>query len=92
MAVERKNCSGNWIWKIKYFIEKQFQTILESSTEVNKGDDYAFLVPWLGGGLLMEKGEKWKSHRRILTPAFHFAKLEGYLDVFNSESKVQHFV
>lgn len=67
-----------------------FQKILESSTEVNKGDDYQFLAPWLGGGLLMEGlGERWKSHRKMLTPAFHFAKLEGYLDVFNSETKVE---
>ncbi|CAI2354831.1 unnamed protein product [Caenorhabditis sp. 36 PRJEB53466] len=64
-------------------------TILESSTEGNKGDDYKFLHPWLGGGLLMEAlGDRWKRHRKMLTPAFHFAKLEGYLEVFNSETKI----
>ncbi|CAO4380531.1 unnamed protein product [Caenorhabditis nigoni] len=74
-----------YVWPLN---GKTAATILESSTEMNKGDDYSFLVPWLGGGLLMAQGEKWKNHRKMLTPAFHFAKLEGYLDVFNQESKI----
>uniref|UniRef100_A0A8R1DT90 Cytochrome P450 n=1 Tax=Caenorhabditis japonica TaxID=281687 RepID=A0A8R1DT90_CAEJA len=63
--------------------------LVESTTELNKGDDYQFLEPWLGGGLLLVGyGEKWRSHRKMLTPTFHFAKLEGYLEVFNCESRI----
>jgi cytochrome P450 len=29
-------------------------------------------------------GPKWKKHRRILTPAFHFQILEQFIDVFES--------
>lgn len=63
--------------------------IIDSKTELNKGDDYKFLDPWLEGGLLFEGAtERWKVHRKMLTPAFHFAKLDGYLEVFNNESKI----
>ncbi|CAI2356023.1 unnamed protein product [Caenorhabditis sp. 36 PRJEB53466] len=68
---------------------KSLTKILESTTELNKGDDYRFLDPWLGGGVLLEGyGDRWRTHRKMLTPTFHFAKLEGYLEVFNSESRI----
>ncbi|KAF1748725.1 hypothetical protein GCK72_025192 [Caenorhabditis remanei] len=68
---------------------KAISKVVESTTELNKGDDYEFFLPWLGGGVLVEGfGERWRTHRKLLTPTFHFAKLEGYLEVFNSESKI----
>ncbi|KAF1750441.1 hypothetical protein GCK72_016991 [Caenorhabditis remanei] len=62
--------------------------ILESTTEIHKGESYDFFGPWIGGGLLVSVGERWKNHRKLITPSFHFAKLEGYFDVFNQESKI----
>uniref|UniRef100_A0A1I7TS66 Cytochrome P450 n=1 Tax=Caenorhabditis tropicalis TaxID=1561998 RepID=A0A1I7TS66_9PELO len=65
------------------------QSILQSTTELDKGDDYGFARAWLGRSVLLEGyGERWKSHRRLVTPTFHFAKLEGYLEVFNRETKI----
>jgi hypothetical protein len=32
-------------------------------------------------------GDKWRSHRKILTAAFHFKVLEEYVQVFNSNSQ-----
>lgn len=29
-------------------------------------------------------GQKWKRKRKIITPAFHFAVLEKFVDVFNT--------
>uniref|UniRef100_A0A183BJZ6 Glyco_hydro_57 domain-containing protein n=1 Tax=Globodera pallida TaxID=36090 RepID=A0A183BJZ6_GLOPA len=48
--------------------------ILENSVELTKGNDYAFFRQWLG-------------ERRILTPTFHFAKLEQYTHIFNAEAR-----
>ncbi|CAB3398790.1 unnamed protein product [Caenorhabditis bovis] len=68
---------------------KAVAAIIDSTTEINKGKDYDFFKPWLGGGLLLEgAGERWRSHRKMLTPAFHFAKLAAYFEVFNAESRV----
>ncbi|KAF1750121.1 hypothetical protein GCK72_016667 [Caenorhabditis remanei] len=75
-----------YVWPLN---GKAAAAIIDSTTETNKGDDYRFFSPWLGGGLLLEGfGERWKSHRRMLTPAFHFAKLDGYFEVFNNEAKI----
>ncbi|KAI3415542.1 hypothetical protein GPALN_005148 [Globodera pallida] len=61
--------------------------ILENSVELTKGNDYAFFRQWLGEGLLLSAGAKWKRQRRILTPTFHFAKLEQYTHIFNAEAR-----
>lgn len=33
-----------------------------------------------------KKGQRWRSRRRLLTPAFHFQILENFFDVFNDQS------
>jgi cytochrome P450 family 4 len=63
---------------------KFLETILSSTKLIKKSDDYNFFHPWLGTGLLTSDGHKWKKHRRVLTPAFHFQILEQFLEVFES--------
>ena len=45
---------------------------------------YAYIMPWLGDGLLISEKEKWFRNRRLLTPAFHYKILQGYVPVVNS--------
>nr|XP_054362653.1 cytochrome P450 4F11-like isoform X2 [Mirounga angustirostris] len=51
---------------------------------------YSFLKPWLGDGLLLSAGDKWSSHRHMLTPAFHFNILKLYMKIFNDSVNVMH--
>lgn len=62
-----------------------------------KSMEYKFLNNWLGQGLLTSAGDRWKSHRRILTPSFHYKILEEFIPVFDNASKtlvekLQHVV
>ncbi|KAJ3655751.1 hypothetical protein Zmor_014866 [Zophobas morio] len=63
---------------------KFLECILSSIKLLTKSDDYYFLKPWLGTGLLTSDGVKWKKHRKILTPAFHFQILEDFIGVFET--------
>ncbi|EFX88054.1 hypothetical protein DAPPUDRAFT_311593 [Daphnia pulex] len=66
------------------FIEK----ILTSHTNIDKGKSYSILRPWLGDGLLLASGDKWRRSRRLLTPAFHFQILDNFFDVFNKNAEI----
>ena len=36
------------------------------------------LAKYIGHGLLTSNGEHWRTHRRMIQPAFHQKKLKGY--------------
>lgn len=63
------------------------ETILSSSKQLDKGLFYNMLKPWLGSGLLISKGNKWHTRRKLLTPSFHFAILTSFVDVFNEHAQ-----
>lgn len=81
-----------WIGtKLAFFTTdpKIVEVILRSSTKyLAKSDLYGFLTPWLGDGLLLSKGKKWHSRRKIITPAFHFKILEEFIDIFDKQSSI----
>ncbi|XP_057167570.1 cytochrome P450 4F2 isoform X4 [Ursus arctos] len=43
-----------------------------------------------GAGLLLSAGDKWSSHRHMLTPAFHFNILKPYVKIFNGSVNIMH--
>ncbi|XP_060554659.1 cytochrome P450 4A7-like [Ruditapes philippinarum] len=51
-------------------------------------DGYRFFEPWLGEGLLISGGKKWERNRKLLTPAFHFNILNGYVNVMNNVADI----
>ncbi|KAI6195980.1 hypothetical protein M3Y94_01054500 [Aphelenchoides besseyi] len=59
------------------------KAITSSSVEINKGVDYAFFEQWLGDGLLLGNGQKWQNMRKMVTPAFHFGRVEEYAEPMN---------
>nr|XP_018901323.1 PREDICTED: cytochrome P450 4C1-like [Bemisia tabaci]XP_018901324.1 PREDICTED: cytochrome P450 4C1-like [Bemisia tabaci]AFP49818.1 cytochrome P450 [Bemisia tabaci] len=58
------------------------EIILASSKHIDKSLVYTFLHPWLGTGLLTGTGAKWHSHRKMITPTFHFKILDIFQEVF----------
>nr|XP_036231701.1 uncharacterized protein LOC106622644 [Bactrocera oleae] len=60
--------------------------ILTSKSLIDKSDIYDMLHPWLGTGLLTSTGRKWHTHRKIITPSFHFKILQNFHDVMNKNS------
>lgn len=64
------------------------EPIMSSSKQLKKAFIYKFLEPWLGKGLLTADGSRWHTHRKIITPTFHFSILENFSDVFGEKSAI----
>jgi len=50
--------------------------------ESPKSQFYNVLNDWLGPGLLLSSGARWRSRRKLLTPAFHYDILRGFHHIF----------
>lgn len=62
------------------------EIILNSNVHLKKSTDYRFFKPWLGDGLLISYGDKWRSHRKLIAPAFHQLVLKSFVGAFNRNS------
>ena len=63
------------------------EAVLSSQEILSKSFAYNFLREWLGTGLLTSSGNKWKSRRRAITPTFHFAILNEFVSIFETQAK-----
>lgn len=65
---------------------RDVEIILNSNVHLTKSSEYRFFKPWLGDGLLISNGEKWRSHRKLIAPAFHQLVLKSFVGAFNQNS------
>lgn len=78
-----------WLgWKpvVMLYSPENIESILVSTSVINKADEYRFFEPWIGEGLVTSKQAKWRFRRKILTPAFHFRILQDFLPIINAEA------
>ncbi|XP_008474809.1 cytochrome P450 4g15-like [Diaphorina citri] len=66
---------------------RDVEIILSSHVHIDKSPEYRFFKPWLGNGLLISTGEKWRAHRKLIAPTFHLNVLKSFLDLFNQNSR-----
>ncbi|XP_063379604.1 cytochrome P450 4g15 [Cydia fagiglandana] len=66
---------------------RDVELILSSHVLIDKADEYRFFKPWLGNGLLISTGQKWRSHRKLIAPTFHLNVLKSFIDLFNANSR-----
>uniref|UniRef100_A0A914Z395 Cytochrome P450 n=1 Tax=Panagrolaimus superbus TaxID=310955 RepID=A0A914Z395_9BILA len=67
---------------------EEAKAVLESNTVITKGKEYEILKRWLGTGLLISTGDKWRQRRKMLTSAFHFNVLNSFLRIYNGEAEI----
>ncbi|XP_063238472.1 cytochrome P450 4C1-like [Bacillus rossius redtenbacheri] len=67
---------------------EHIEKILSGTKHTEKSFLYTFLYPWLGTGLLTSSGNKWHTHRKIITPTFHFKILDNFMEVFSEKSEI----
>ncbi|XP_023950683.2 cytochrome P450 4g15 [Bicyclus anynana] len=66
---------------------RDVELILSSNVHIDKAEEYRFFKPWLGEGLLISTGQKWRSHRKLIAPTFHLNVLKSFIDLFNANSR-----
>lgn len=66
---------------------RDVELILSSHVHIDKAEEYRFFKPWLGNGLLISTGHKWRSHRKLIAPTFHLNVLKSFIDLFNANSR-----
>ncbi|XP_036150399.1 cytochrome P450 4C1-like [Monomorium pharaonis] len=63
------------------------EIILGSTKHIEKGKLYDLLQPWFKTGLLVSKGSKWQSRRKILNPTFNFNILQQFAEILIEEGE-----
>ncbi|XP_007944893.2 cytochrome P450 4A6-like [Orycteropus afer afer] len=80
-----------WLWGdsiVFHVYDPDYMRVILGRTDPKKSDEYRFLAPWIGYGLLLLNGEKWFQHRRTLTPAFHYDILKPYVGLIADSVQV----
>ncbi|XP_011156580.1 cytochrome P450 4g15 [Solenopsis invicta] len=65
---------------------EDIELILSSSMYLDKATEYRMFKPWLGDGLLITSGNKWRKHRKAIAPSFHMNILKTFVPLFYENS------
>ncbi|XP_065201589.1 cytochrome P450 4C1-like [Planococcus citri] len=80
-----------WLAFIRFVIvdkPEDLQVVLNSTSTLEKSDMYKFFKNTVGEGLFSAPVEKWRKHRRIITPAFNMRLLESFFEIFNRNNQL----
>ncbi|XP_031827130.1 cytochrome P450 4g15 [Nomia melanderi] len=89
-SFEYNNVVRLWVGpKLVVFLTdpRDVEVILSSHVYIDKSAEYRFFKPWLGNGLLISTGAKWRAHRKLIAPTFHLNVLKSFIDLFNANSR-----
>nr|CAD7600964.1 unnamed protein product [Timema genevievae] len=74
---------------IVFLVEpKDVEVILSSSVHLDKSTEYRMFQPWFGDGLLISSGDIWRTHRKLIAPAFHLNVLKSFMNQLNNNSRI----
>ncbi|XP_063706408.1 cytochrome P450 4C1-like [Culicoides brevitarsis] len=74
---------------IKLERPEYIEQLLKSPVNIAKSPYYEMeLKKWLGNGLLTSFGQKWFSHRKLISSSLHMSVLEGFIEVFVEKSQI----
>lgn len=65
---------------------EQVQDLLSSRHCIDKADFYKHL--FFTKGLLLSSGSLWRSHRKLIEPAFNLSILKSFIPIFNEKTKI----
>jgi len=65
---------------------QDIEIILSNPAHNDKAEAYELFQPWLGDGLLITTGDKWRRHRKIIAPTFHMSILKTFVPLFYENS------
>ncbi|CAF3258747.1 unnamed protein product [Rotaria socialis] len=87
---QEQGCFCLWysVWPMIFACTGQnLATFINNSKQLVKSFDYTFLEPWLKTGLLTSNNAKWRTRRRLITPAFHDTQLlHNFMIIFNEQA------
>lgn len=61
---------------------------LVNNPKVEKAFSYQFYSQWLGQSTVISSGERWSKLRKLVTPAFHFEVLSGFVTTFAEQGAI----
>ena len=64
---------------------EDLQIVLNSQDAIDKSMLYKLIIQ---NGLLVDGGDLWRTHRKLLNPAFYPTLLQSFLPTFNNKSKI----